>query len=128
MLELLIWLFKPSCQKRAWNDHHKAECKIFASHKAKDVFLYATLRLLAKKRLGSMDDKDWAMVKSLQSREEDYWRSGEALQKTISTATSDILKWTDWDERIDTVRELYCQVTLRCIESARNADANRDTG
>jgi hypothetical protein len=65
-----------------------------------DIILRATVRLLAKKKLGSIDDSQWTMVTRLRSHVEDYLQRGDALQKKkISTASLNVPGWIDWNEQ-----------------------------
>lgn len=77
-----------------------------------DIILRATVRLLAKKKLGSIDDSQWTMVTRLRSHVEDYWQGGDALQKQkISTASLNVPGWTNWNEEDGLIKDLYCRVS-----------------
>jgi len=68
---------------------------------------------MAKRRLGTINEERFTTVCDLQAHTEDFWRRWDKIRDTISTASSNILTWTGWDEEEDTIKDLYCRVKFR---------------
>ena len=107
-LDLIICLHSlwQSCQRGAWEHHHKAECKIFAQQEKSNEVIRATVRLLLNRKAGVIDDSEWSDFLNLQSHKEDYNEGGDMLKQAILETA----RWTGWDEADEAFKETYCRV------------------